>query len=118
MLDWDQIIAHALALPGTEASTHYGMAAVKANGHALVTQGREAGSFVLHVPLDTKQILMETDPATYWQTPHYDGWPAVLVRYDSGDPERVLAMVSAARDRAAARQRRAAKGPGGRSRKA
>ena len=24
-------------------------------------------------------MLMETDPATFWETDHYRGWPAVLV---------------------------------------
>ena len=34
-------------------------------------------------------MLKETDPDTFWQTPHYEGWPGVLVRYGSADPERV-----------------------------
>ena len=28
--------------------------------------------------------LKATEPNTYWQTPHYEGWPAILVRYDAG----------------------------------
>jgi hypothetical protein len=97
-MTWDEVVAHALALPGTEATTYYGGPAVKANGHPLVTPGREEGSFCLHIDPDTKAILMETDPETFWQTPHYDGWPSVLVRYDSADPARVLAMIERSRD--------------------
>jgi len=103
-MTWDEVVAHALALPDTEATTYYGGPAVKANGHPLITPGREEGSFCLHIDQDTKAILMETDPGTFWQTPHYDGWPSLLVRYDSPDPERVLAMIGRARDWAMSRK--------------
>jgi hypothetical protein len=51
---------------------------------------------MLRVDPATKLLLMETDPETYWQTPHYEGSPCVLVRYDSADPDRVLEMVDRA----------------------
>ncbi|RFB79224.1 hypothetical protein [Methylovirgula sp. 4M-Z18] len=112
MLDWDKIVAHALALPGTESGTHYGLPTAKANGHAIVSPGHQPGSFVLHIDKGTKEMLLETDPGTYWQTAHYDGWPAVLVRYDSKDPDRILAMVEKARDWAMARKpNKAARAP-------
>src|SRR4051812_317383 len=103
-LDWDTIVAYALSLSGTEPSTHYGEQTVKANGRALISPGREAGSFVLHIGADTKLMLLETDPTTYWQTPHYKGWPSLLVRYDSADPDRVFAMIKAARNCALSRK--------------
>ena len=81
------------ALPGAARATYYGLPAVKANGRPIVGSGREEGSFVLHLDPAAKAMLIETDPATFWETPHYAGWPALLVRYDSADPERVLAMV-------------------------
>jgi hypothetical protein len=92
-LTWDEIVAHALTLDGTEPGLHFGKPTVKANGRALISPGREPGSFVLHTDASTKLLLMETDPDTYWQTPHYEHWPTLLVRYDTKDPERVLAMV-------------------------
>ena len=101
---WDAIVTYALSLEGTERATYFGKPAVKANGHPLVSPGREKDSFVLYIDTDTKLMLMETEPATYWQTPHYDGWPTVLVRYDSADPERVLAMIARSRDWAVSRK--------------
>jgi hypothetical protein len=103
-LSWDAIVAYALSLPDAQPGTHFGKPTVKANDHALVSPGREPGSFVLHIDVDTKLMLMATDPETYWQTPHYDGWPALLVRYDSADPKRVLAMIARAHDWAVARK--------------
>ncbi len=95
-LNWDMVVAHALSLPDTEAATHYGAPSVKVNGRAILAPGREAGSFCLMLDLDTIEMLKDTDPDTYWQTPHYEGWPGVLVRFDTDDHDRVLAMSDAA----------------------
>lgn len=106
MKDWASLAAFALTLPDTIAATHYRGAAVKvgSNGRVFVSIGSEADSFVLSIDAETKAMLLETDPASFWQTPHYEGWPALLVRYDSDDPERVQAMIARARDQAAARK--------------
>lgn len=105
MNDWESVVAAAIALPGTAIAPHYGQPAVKiaANGRTFVSPGREVDSFCLHLDLDTIEMLKETDPATYYQTPHYEGWGAVLVRYGSHDRDRVEAMMALAHDQAAAR---------------
>jgi hypothetical protein len=91
---WDEAVAFALTLPGSELSTSYGKPAVKVNGRAFLYTGRESGtSFGAAIDLDTVEMLKETDPETFWQSPHYEGWPAVLIRYDSRDPERVRELV-------------------------
>jgi hypothetical protein len=92
---WDEAVAFALSLPGTELSTSYGKPAVKANGRAFLYTGREEEtSFGVAIDPGTVDMLKETDPDTFWQTPHYEGWPAVLVRYGSKDPERVREVIS------------------------
>jgi hypothetical protein len=104
---WDDAVAAALALAGTELSTSYGQPAVKcaANGRAFLNVGHEPDtSFVVQIDRDTVEILKETDPDTFWQTAHYEGWPAVLVRYRSADPERVRDVIARAQEQAAARK--------------
>ena len=92
---WDEAAAFALALSGTELSTSYGKPAVKVNGRAFLYTGHEAeSSFGVAIDLDTVEMLKATDPETFWQTPHYEGWPAILIRYGSNDPERVREIVS------------------------
>lgn len=93
---WDEVVAFALALPGTELSTLYGKPAVKVRGKAFVYPGRELGSFAVGATLDEKALLMETDPATFWETAHYRNWQAVLVRYGSADPERIELVIERA----------------------
>lgn len=104
-LDWAKVADFAASLPGAERSTHYGGPAVKANGNAFVAPGRETGSFCLMVDRDTVDMLKATDPDSFWQTPHHEGWPAVLVRFDSADPERVLAMIERGHEQALAKRR-------------
>ena len=34
----------------------------------------------IHTPLDVKEMLLASRPEVYFTTPHFDGWPAVLIR--------------------------------------
>lgn len=96
MTGWEDIAAFALGLPATELSTSYRQPAVKVDSKAFVSTGHEPGSFHVRSPHDEKAVLMETDPATFWQTAHYASWPGLLVRYGSADPERVRLVVTRA----------------------
>ena len=97
---WEKAVAFALTLPDTELSTSYGKPAVKvkSNGRAFLYTGHEQkSSFGVGIDLDTVEILKETDPDTFWQSPHYEGWPAVLIRFDSPDHERVRDVIERSR---------------------
>lgn len=107
---WDEVAGFALALPDTELSTSYGSPAVKIRGKAFLYPGREHGSFAVSAPLGEKEVLMETDPDTFWETPHYRGWPAVLVRFGSADRERIETVIERAWWDRASRAQRMARG--------
>jgi hypothetical protein len=108
MKSWDQVVAFACALPEVEMASFYGSLCPKVRGKAFVSPGREPDSFHVMSPHDEKAVLLETDPDTFWQTPHYEGWPGLLVRYDSADPERVKRVIARAWwDRASKAQREA-----------
>lgn len=96
MKDWDAVVAYALGLPDAEAATSYGQPAVAVRGRSFVSTGREPGSFHVRSIHEEKAVLIETDPATFWQTPHYANWPGLLVRYGSADPERVRVVIARA----------------------
>ena len=105
-MTWEEAVAYALTLPDTELSSSYGKPAVKliSNGRAFLFRSHEPDtSFGLSIGLDTIEILKETDPDTFWQSPHYIGWEGVLIRYDSKDEERVRDVIERSRDWVAAK---------------
>jgi hypothetical protein len=104
-MTWEEAVAFALSLPDTELSTSYSKPAVKltSNGRAFLYPSHEADtSFAVGIDLDSVEMLKATEPKTYWQTPHYEGWPAVLVRYDCEDEDRVRDVIRRSRDWTAA----------------
>lgn len=109
-LTWDEVAALALAFPGAERSTSYGREAVKVRGKMIVVTGRTDDHFVLAASLDEVEMLMATDPACFFQTPHYAGWPSVLVGFEAADPDRIAALVERAWQRRASKAQRAARG--------
>ncbi|HEX5258479.1 MAG TPA: MmcQ/YjbR family DNA-binding protein [Sphingomicrobium sp.] len=105
-MTWDEAVAFALSLPGTELSTSYGQPAVKvaSNGRAFLFTSHEADtSFGVAMDFGTIEILKATEPETYWQTAHYEGWEGVLVRYQAKDDERVREVIERSREFAAAK---------------
>ena len=105
-MTWDEAVAFALSLPDTVLSTSYGKPAVKvaSNGRAFLFPSHEAGtSFGVAIDLDSIELLKETDPDTFWQTPHYVGWEGVLIRYASNDDARVREVIERARNWIAAK---------------
>lgn len=105
-MTWDEAVTFALSLPGTELGTSYGKPAVKvvSNGRAFLFTSHEADtSFGVAMDLDSIELLKETDPETFWQTPHYVGWEGVLIRYDCRDDGRVREVIRRSRDFVAAK---------------
>lgn len=106
-MGFEEAVAFALTLPGTELGTAYGKPAVKLawNGRAFLFRSREADtSFALALDVETIELLKATDPDTFWQSPHYLGWEGVLVRYSTGDEDRIRETITRSRNFAAAKK--------------
>ena len=87
----------ALSLPGTEeASNHFAFEVrnkAKLKGFAWVWMERvtpkkprvpNPGVIAVRVPnLAHKDLMISTEPAKFFTEPHYEGFPAVLVRLDA-----------------------------------
>lgn len=107
-MTFDEAVAYALTLPGTELGTRHGKPAIQlaSNGRVFLFPGREAEtSFAVAMDLDTIEMLKETEPETYWQSPHYEGWEGVLVRYAARDEARVRDVIGRSHAFAAAKPR-------------
>ncbi len=71
--------AKATKLPGIEDATSYGTPSMKVKGKFLLRM-REPDILVLMCSLEEKEFLMLNASKIYFETDHYKGWPAVLVR--------------------------------------
>jgi hypothetical protein len=84
-LDWTDIRRIAGSLPGTVEGTSYGTPSFRV-GRKFLTRLKEDGeSLVVLIGLDEREMLMESDPATFYITDHYRDYPAMLVRLSRVD---------------------------------
>ncbi len=93
-------------LPGVETGTSYGTPALKVAGKLLM-RIKDAETLVLMAALDEKERLIEMAPDIYYETDHYTGWPALLVRAAAiGDEELRLRLAEAWTAKAPAKLRK------------
>ncbi len=77
----DDVRRIALALPETTEKPWYGSPGfrVKDKGFLRIRSEAEGGLVVFVADLDEKEALLASEPDVFFTTPHYDGYPAVLV---------------------------------------
>jgi hypothetical protein len=76
-----RVRAAASGLPEVEESTWYGTPSLKVRGKGFARL-KDADTLVVLCALDEKEMLMEADPEVFFETDHYKGWPAMLVRLE------------------------------------
>ncbi len=81
MPTWADVVAIALRYPGVEEGTSYGKPALRASGKAMCRMRTDPDALVMKViDLGEVEALTRQDPETFFTTPHYDGYPYVLIR--------------------------------------
>jgi len=97
MAGWDDVRRIALALPETSERSSHGNTAWRVRDKPFVWErplratdrralgdatpdGPILGARVEHV--GAKEALIADDPGVYFTTPHFDGYPSILVRLD------------------------------------
>jgi hypothetical protein len=81
--DWETVREFALAFPEAQEDTSYSRPAFRVRGKLFAWMSpHEEGALVVRVDPDEKQFLLESDPDRYFSTPHYEGYPAVLIRLE------------------------------------
>jgi len=88
-------IAASTGLPGIEASTSYGTPSLKVRGQFLARM-KDADTLVVRCPLEEKHFLMEAEPAVFFETDHYEGYPAFLVRLSVADDATIAGRLERA----------------------
>jgi hypothetical protein len=81
MPTWDDVVAIGTALPGVEVSTAYGTPALKVKGKFMCRLRTDPDALVVRViDVEDREALLHGKPRVFFSTPHYDGYPYVLVR--------------------------------------
>lgn len=91
---WSDVVALGLAFPGVELGTSYGTPALRVRKALLCRLRTEADVLVLRVvDMGEREALMHDRPDVFFSTPHYDGYPYVLVRLDVVDSRELAELV-------------------------
>jgi len=108
MRDFEQVRRWALGLPETTSSPSYGGAPALRVGRRMFARLRAEMSgdldeltgtaygevlMVRVADLGEKEELLASDPRSFFTVPHYDGYPAVLVRLALVDEEELRELL-------------------------
>jgi hypothetical protein len=77
---WDDLLAFALTLPDTAASTHYGTPAAKVRDRMFLRLREDDDSVVVLCSQWEKEALLSSGDPAIFTNPHYDGHGSVLLR--------------------------------------
>jgi hypothetical protein len=92
--DWETVRELALALPEVEEDTSHGKPAFRIRRKLFAWMSpHEHGALAVRVDPDEKPLLLESNPAAYFVTPHYENYPCVLVRMDHIDRDELAERV-------------------------
>ena len=83
MVTWDDVVALGRELPETEEGTSYGRPALKVRGKFVAALRTDPDALVVRCDLDEKPFLLEARPDIVFETPHYHGYGALLVRLEA-----------------------------------
>ena len=94
MASWEDVVAIGLQLPGVEVGTSYGTPALRVRGKGMCRLRTHPDALVVRVTdMGEREALLQGDPGAFFTTPHYDGWPYVLVRLQTVDPVELAELI-------------------------
>jgi hypothetical protein len=80
-MTFDDVRKIALTWPEVEDGTSYGTPALKVRKKMLVRLKEDGDSLVMPgVPIDERDMLVESQPILFYFTDHYKDYPMVLIR--------------------------------------
>jgi len=86
----------ALALPEVEESTSWGTPAFKVRRRMICRLREEGDVLVVRIDIADKEYLIRSQPDLFFTLPHYDGYPAVLVRLPAIERNELRRLLIAA----------------------
>jgi len=94
MATWDDVRTIATRYPGCEESTSYGTPSLKVRGKFMCRLRTDPDALVVRcVDNADANALKLGRPDVFFSTPHYDGWPGVLVRMEAVTLEQLTELI-------------------------
>jgi hypothetical protein len=91
---WKDVVKIGLRYPGVEETTWFRTPALKVEGKGMCRLRTNPDALVLRVvDLSDREALLRGRPEAYFTTPHYEGYPYVLVRLEVVDPVELEELV-------------------------
>ena len=92
----DDVRRIALSLPETFEKPWFNTPGfrVKDKGFLRIRSEAEGGLVIFVADLGEKDALLASDPAKFFTTPHYDGYPAVLVDLAAIDVDELRELIT------------------------
>jgi hypothetical protein len=92
----DDVREIALSLPETIEKPWYGTPGfrVKDKGFLRIRAEAEGGLVVFVADLGEKEALLASEPDKFFTTPHYDGYPVVLVNLPAIDVDELRELIA------------------------
>ena len=95
MITEDDVRRTALALPATTEKPSYGTPGFRVRDKLFARIREEGDVLVVWVDgLEEKEALLAAQPETFFTTPHYDGHPTVLVRFDAIEIDELTELLT------------------------
>jgi hypothetical protein len=83
VIGWDDLVGLARELPEFEESTSYGRPALKVRGKFFAALRKNPDAIVVKCDPDEKPLLLDARSDILFETPHYHGWPYMLIRLEA-----------------------------------
>jgi hypothetical protein len=92
----DDVRRIALSLPETTEKPWFGSPGfrVRDKGFLRIRSEAEGGLVVFVADLGEKEALLASEPAIFFTTPHYDGYPTVLVHLDAIELDELTELIT------------------------
>jgi len=94
MPTWEDVVAIGTRLPGVELGTSFRTPALRVRGKGMCRLRTNPDALVLRViDMGEREALLQGAPDVFFSTPHYDGWPYILVRLEAVDPVELAELL-------------------------
>lgn len=107
MMTWDAVREFVATLPGAAVDEGVANPAIRVRHKVIARLQADGETLMVKTEPGEREALLRQDPGTFFVTPHYDGFPGVLVRLARVDPAELRELLTEAwRQRASRAMRR------------